>query len=318
MRPALSIALEHKARYCVTAMHTRTLRANILLLLTAAIWGSGFVAQRSGMDYVGPMTFNAFRFALGALSLVPLVIWHHQRGVAAISPGVSRRFALLGPCIAGAALFGGVSLQQIGLMYTTAAKAGFITGLYVVIVPFIGLILRQRPGVGGFVGTFFAAIGLYLLSVTKDFTLAPGDAFVIAGAVIWACHVHVLSWLSPKLDGVRLAFGQFSVVSLLCFVCAFIFEDITVASLSAGWLPIVYGGIMPVGVAFTLQVIAQKDAPATHAAIILSMEALFAAIGGWLILDETLTPRGMVGCALMLTGMLTAQLWPDKKAAATA
>lgn len=296
-------------------MQNRTLRANLLLLLTAAIWGSGFVAQRSGMDYVGPMTFNAVRFAIGALSLIPLAIWQHGRGVAALSPGVPKRFLLLGPCLAGFALFCGVSLQQIGIVYTTAAKAGFITGLYVVLVPFYGLAFGQRPGMGGFIGTFFAACGLYLLSVTDGFSIAPGDMYVIAGAAMWAGHVHVLGWLSPKIDGVRLALGQFTTCSILCFACAFLFEDITLSGIAAGWVPIVYGGIMPVGIAFTLQVIAQRDASPTHTAIILSLESLFAAFGGWLILDETMTMRAMFGAALMLCGMITAQVWPEKRPA---
>ncbi|NJB68949.1 drug/metabolite transporter (DMT)-like permease [Desulfobaculum xiamenense] len=299
-------------------MNARILKANILLLVTAAIWGSGFVAQRSGMDYVGPMTFNAVRFAIGALSLLPLLIWHDRKGIPAVSPGVKPNFIFLGALAAGTALFCAVSLQQIGMIHTPAAKAGFITGLYVVIVPFLGLALGQRPGVGGFIGTAAAAVGLYLVSVTKDFTIAPGDTYVIIGAVLWAGHMQVLGWLSPKLDGVRLAFGQFAVCSVLCTASALAFEDVTLAGIAAGWIPIVYGGIMPVGVAFTLQIIAQKDAPPTHAAIILSLEAVFAAFGGWLILGETLTTRAMFGCALMLAGMLAAQLWPERQPATAA
>lgn len=278
------------------------------------VWGSGFVAQRSGMDYVGPMTYNAVRFAIGALSLLPL-IWFMSRRITPRPPGDTgnRAFALRGALIAGSILFCGVALQQVGLVHTTAGKAGFITGLYVVLVPFFGLIVRQKPGTGGFVGALLAAAGLYYISVTDDFSLAPGDAWVIACAVFWAVHVLVLGWLSPRVDCVRLAAGQFAFCSFLHFIAALILEDISWAALSAGWFPIVYGGIMPVGVAYTLQVVAQKDAPPTHAAVILSLEAVFAALCGWLVLDETMAPRTTLGCTLMLTGMLAAQLWPKPK-----
>lgn len=292
-------------------MRTRVVKANLFLLVTAMVWGTGFVAQRSGMDYVGPMIFNAVRFAIGAVSLIPLVVWSSRRGrVMPAEPQATRGFAIRGAMLAGSILFMGVALQQVGLIHTTAAKGGFITGLYVVFVPFLGLLVGQRPGLGGALGAAVAAAGLYLLSVTEDFTLAPGDAWVLASAVFWAIHVLVLGWLSPRMDCIRLAAGQFAFCSLLHFIAAFITEEVTWASLMAGWFPIVYGGIMPVGVAYTLQVVAQKDAPPTHAAVILSLEAVFAALGGWVILGESMDARGMFGCALMLSGMLVAQLWP--------
>jgi len=293
-------------------MQTRVLKANLFLLVTAMIWGTGFVAQRSGMEYVGPMIFNAVRFAIGAVSLLPLVILSARRGtVQPDAPSTGKGFALRGAMLAGTILFLGVAFQQVGLVHTTAAKGGFITGLYVVFVPFLSLLIGQRPGLGGVIGALVAAGGLYLLSVTEDLTLAPGDALVLVSAVFWAVHVLTLGWLSPRMDGIRLACGQFAFCSILHFIAAFATEDITWASLMAGWFPMVYGGIMPVGVAFTLQVVAQKDAPPTHAAVILSLEAVFAAIGGWLLLDETMTGRAMVGSALMLAGMLVAQLWPS-------
>ncbi|WP_461210643.1 DMT family transporter [Desulfocurvus sp. DL9XJH121] len=296
-------------------MRSRVLKANILLLLTAMIWGSGFVAQRSGMQYVGPMIFNALRFAIGALSLVPLILWSSHRAPACQPGGPpSTRFVLRGTLVAGCVLFLGVALQQVGLVHTTAAKGGFITGMYVVLVPFLGLFLGQRPGLGEGLGAAAAVCGLYLLSVTDEFSLAPGDGWVLASALFWAVHVHVLARLSPHMDCVKLACGQFAVCSLIHFVAAFLTEDVTLAALKAGWLPIVYGGIMPVGVAYTLQVVAQKDAPPTHAAIILSLEAVFAALCGWLVLSETLTARALAGCALMLAGMLAAQVRPQSQA----
>ncbi|MCK9240394.1 DMT family transporter [Desulfocurvus sp.] len=296
-------------------MQARVLKANIFLLITAAVWGSGFVAQRSGMDYVGPMTYNAVRFTIGALSLLPLIWILTRRGLSGPAPTpAGRALARRGALVAGAVLFCGVALQQIGLVQTTAGKAGFITGLYVVLVPFFGMAVGQRPGTGGVLGALLAAAGLYYLSVTDGFSLAPGDLWVVACAVFWAVHVHILGWLSPRVDCVRLACAQFAVCSAIHWVAALLAEDISWAALCAGWFPIVYGGIMPVGVAYTLQVVAQKDAPPTHAAVILSLEAVFAALCGWAVLGEVMGLRTALGCALMLAGMLLTQLWPARRA----
>jgi len=288
-----------------------SLRANFLLLTTAAIWGTAFVAQRVGMESVGPFTYNGVRFALGVLSLLPLIAWQARRGPAATPatrPG--RRIALWGALAAGLVMFGGVSLQQVGLVYTTAGKAGFITGLYVVFVPLLGLFWGQRPGLGGWVGALAAAAGLYLLSVTESFTLAPGDGLVLIGALFWAGHVLLLGYLSPRVDAVRLAAGQFAVCAAASLLVALACEEVTWAGLWAAAWPIAYGGCMSVGVAYTLQVVAQKDAKPTPAAIILSLESAFAALAGYVLLDELLGLRGLAGCALMLGGMLAAQLWP--------
>lgn len=290
------------------------LRANLLLLLAAAIWGTAFVAQRVGMESMGPFTYNGVRFALGVLSLAPLLAAQSRRGPAAVPAGPrDRGLAVAGALAAGLVMFGGVTLQQVGLLSTTAGKAGFITGLYVVFVPILGLLFRLRAGFGGWIGALLAAAGLYLLSVTARFTLAPGDGLVLLGAVFWAGHVLLLGFLSPRVDPVRLAAGQFAVCSLLSLACAAALEEITWAGLAAGAAPIAYGGIMSVGVAYTLQVVAQKHAAPAPAAIILSLESAFAALAGFLLLGEVLTLRGLWGCALMLAGMLAAQLWPRSK-----
>jgi len=183
----------------------------------------------------------------------------------------------------------------------------------VVIVPFMGLVLGQRPGAGGVLGATAAVAGLYLLSVTEDFRLQPGDGLVLAGAFCWAAHVHVLGWLSPRMDCIRLACGQFLFCAVLSMAWALAVEDVTWAGIWAGAWPIAYGGVMSVGVAYTLQVVAQKDAKPTPAAIILSMEAVFAALAGWLYLDEILGIKELSGCALMLAGMLMAQLRPGRR-----
>jgi drug/metabolite transporter (DMT)-like permease len=292
-------------------MDKNTFKSDILLLLTAMIWGVAFVAQRVGMDFVGPFTFNGVRFALGALVLLPFIAAARLKRPSGYNPvPVKKRTDSIAPgAAAGVVLFFGSSLQQMGLVYTTAGNAGFITGLYVVMVPMIGLIWRYRPGAGTWIGTVLAASGLYLLSVTDSLDLAPGDSLVLMSAVMWAIHVLIISWLSPRQDPLVLACSQFAVCSLLSLITAADIESITLEGLRSAMIPILFGGVLSVGLAYTLQVVAQRNAPPAHAAVILSLEGAFAALGGRLLLAEYLTARGYAGCALMLTGMLVSQLW---------
>ncbi|HSV93940.1 MAG TPA: DMT family transporter, partial [Desulfobacterales bacterium] len=210
--------------------------------------------------------------------------------------------------LAGTVLFGGAILQQAGLVWTTAGKAGFVTGLYVVLVPLAGLPWGQRPGWSRWLGAGLAAAGLFLLSVTRSFTLERGDLLVLVGALFWTTHVHVLGWLSPRTRVIALSCVQFAVCSVLSAIAWIIAEPIAARPLLDAAIPILYGGLVSVGVAYTLQVVAQRNAPPAHAAIILSLETVFAALGGWLVLGERLSPRGLAGCALMLGGMLCSQL----------
>ncbi len=289
-------------------MKDGTLKADILLLLTASIWGFSFVAQRVGMDYVGPFTFNAVRFALGSVSLLPLILLLQKRQTDIERKSDNSKSVWFGGLLAGGALFVGASLQQAGLVYTTAGKAGFITGLYVVIVPLLGLFWRQRPRSATWLGAILAAIGLYFLSINEEFTISLGDFLVLLGAFFWAGHVLLIGWLAPRTDSLKLAAAQFAVCSLLSFLTALAIETMSFASIWQAALPIFYGGIGSVGIAYTLQVIAQRDAHPAHSAIILSLEGLFAAIGGWILLGEVLSLRGMLGCAMMLTGMFFSEL----------
>ncbi|MCG8426993.1 MAG: DMT family transporter [Chromatiales bacterium] len=277
-------------------------RADALLLLTAIIWGTAFVAQRVGMDHMGPFAFNGARFVLGSLSLLPL-LWFFP------SKQTSPRSTLFFACgVAGVMLYAGSSLQQIGLVYTTAGNAGFITGLYIVLVPFFALFWRQKTHSYTWFGAVLAVIGLFILSVTDELVLAYGDLLELIGAFFWAGHVLVIGHFTQRVDSIRLAFGQFAVCALLSLLSALLWEEIDFQVIQTAWVPIAYAGLLSVGVAYTLQVIAQKEAPAAHAAIILSMEAVFAAVGGWLLLDEMLGVRGLIGCGLMLCGMLVSQL----------
>ncbi|MER2558991.1 MAG: DMT family transporter [Candidatus Competibacter denitrificans] len=285
----------------------KALKAEFLLCLAAMIWGSAFVAQRLGMAHVGPFTYNGARFLLGALSLLPLLMIRQR--VSFPTQSGNRWSILLGALLAGLLLFAGASLQQVGIVYTTAGKAGFITGLYVVLVPILGLLWGQRTPWATWVGIVLAVVGLYLLTVTEDLTLAKGDGLVLISAFFWAGHVLVIGWLSGKhIEPIMFAWIQFMVCAVLSLMVAVVVEPIRLAGLEGAALPILYGGVLSVGVAYTLQVVAQRDAPPAHAAIILSLETVFAVLAGWVVLQETLSNRGLIGCGLMFAGMLSSQL----------
>ncbi|MBN2128960.1 MAG: DMT family transporter [Sedimentisphaerales bacterium] len=290
-------------------MQTRTLKSDSLLLLAAFIWGTAFVAQRKGMDHVGPMTYNATRFAVGVVTLMPLILILRCRGVIA-RRRAKRRFLLAGGALAGLALFGGASFQQMGLLYTTAGKAGFITSLYVVLVPLMGLFLGHRCGWFLWLGVVLAVAGLYLLSVTESFTIGRGDLLVLVSALFWAVHVQLIGYLAKRGSPLRIACVQFLVCSGLSLVVAALTEEIALGAIRAATIPILYGGVLSAGVAFTLQVVCQRTSPPAHAAIIMSLETVFAALAGWLMLSERLVLRDIAGCALMLAGLMVVQLPP--------
>ena len=292
-------------------MNIQTVRSNALLLITAAIWGFAFVAQRVGMDYLGPFTFNAARFILGSLSLLPLVLISRDQRPASenILPRPGWKPVVFGGFSAGFMLFMGISLQQVGLVYTTAGKAGFITSLYVVLVPILALFWKQSTNAGTWIGAVLAAVGLYLLSVTGKFTIEIGDLLEFFCAFFWAGQVLIIGWLSPRIPSIKLAFTQFVVCAVLSLLVAVVFENISWDGLRQAAWPILYGGILSSGVAFTFQIIAQRHTHPAHASIIMSLEGAFAALGGWLLLSEILSLRGLLGCGLMLGGMLISQLW---------
>ncbi len=281
--------------------------ANLLLLLTAAIWGFGFVAQVLGMNYLGPFAFIGARFLLGALSLLP-VIWYLQRHQSRERP--SAGYLLFASCVLGSILFVASSFQQVGLLHTTASNAGFITGMYMVFVPIFGLMLGMATGLITWVGCLVAACGLYLLGVDDQYQMGYGDLLQLAGASIWALHILAIDHFTKHAPGLLLACGQFVICAVLGILVSITLgsETTTVEQLMSAGPTLVYAGIITVGVAYTLQVIAQAKANPVHAGIILSLEAVFGAIGGYLILDEWLNARQLVGCGLMLLGMILSQL----------
>ncbi|MCH8033847.1 MAG: DMT family transporter [Bacteroidetes bacterium] len=274
------------------------------------LWGFAFVAQRSGMEFVGPFTFNALRFTLGGISLIPLLLINRKRKFnnEPILPLSSKKILLRGGIIAGVILFLGASFQQGGIVYTTAGKAGFITGFYIILVPILGIMFKQKTSAAIWLGAVIALAGLYLLSVQENFSIGLGDLLVLASAFFWGFHVLVISRFSPKTDPIQLAFFQFMLCAFFSLIASLVIETTTIQNIFDASVPILYAGVVSVGIAFTLQVIAQRDAHPSHAAIIMSLEAVFALIGGWIVLDEIIPLRGLIGCGLMLTGMIIPQI----------
>lgn len=250
---------------------------------------------------MGPMVFNTIRFGLGSVILYPVFRKH-----------INRKY-LKQAVFAGSILFAGAALQQWGVVYTTAGKAGFITGLYIVFVPLLGLFTRHKEGKKLWAGILLSLAGLWFLSFSQGFrSVNPGDVLVLAGAVMWALHVRLIGRYAEKFHAGGFAVVQFSTVTILSAVAALILRE-SWGGITEGWLPLAYSGFLSVGVAFTIQIFAQKKVKPAPAAMIMSLEAVFAAIGGCFILKETLTPPELAGAALMFAGMIVAQLPGRKK-----
>lgn len=286
-------------------MNSQKIQADLMLLLVACIWGFAFVAQRLGMESLGPFGFNTLRFLLGACSLLPLLFLFKRS-----DHSTNNRTLVISGTLAGLVLFAGASFQQAGLVYTTAGNAGFITGLYIILVPIIGLALGQTTTINTWAGGVFAVLGLYILSFRDLSAINFGDILELLGAACWAIHVLLIAKLAPKLDNLRLAIIQFAVCAVCSGLVAMTIEpdSFTLDNAINSWAPIAYAGLISVGIAYTLQIFAQRHAPPAHAAIIMSLEAVAAACGGWLILEEQFSTLGILGCGLMLFGMLLSQL----------
>ncbi len=285
-----------------------------ILLLTAMIWGFAFVAQRVGADYVGGFTFNGIRFALGSLSLIPVILIFEKKEKDSEIHTTKLRSSILVGIVAGVILFIAAALQQYGIEITrSAGKAGFITGLYTVLVPVFGIFMKKKTNFNIWLGAVLAVVGLFFLCVTEEWKISYGDGVLLLGSVFWAFHILIIDRFVDRIYSLRFASIQFAICSFLGIVCALLFETIAFDAIKLATVPILYGGLMSVGVAYTCQIIGQKSADPTYASIILSTESMFAAIGGVLILNEALSLRGYVGCALMFAGIIVSQIAPKNK-----
>lgn len=291
-----------------------------MLMLTALIWGSAFVAQSVGMDYIGPFTFNSIRCLMGALVLLP-VIWvlgrKNRKKVAGVQGSHTqtgredKKTLWIGGILCGIALAAGSSFQQVGLLYSSAGKAGFITALYILIVPILGIFLGKKVGIKIWAGVVIATVGIYFLCMKEGFHIVFGDLLMMAGALLFALHILIIDYFAPRADGVKLSCIQFFVSGIFCGVPMLIWEKPTTGAILAAHLPLLYAGVLSCGVAYTLQVIAQKDADPTVASLILSLESVFAALTSWAIMHETRTPKELLGCVLVFIAIILAQL-PEK------
>jgi drug/metabolite transporter (DMT)-like permease len=292
-------------------------RANLLMLLAAIIWGSAFVAQRLSLDAIGPFLFTGLRFLLGSAVVLALCLRPAARTSRFELAALVHRPKEALPGIAlGLVLSVAISMQQIGLQYTKVANAGFISSLYVVIVPLVGAAFGHRTRAATWLGALLAAVGLYFLSVKSSFEVRSGDLYQLGCAIVISFQVLLVGRFARSRDALALAFVQFVTCGVLCLAVALAFEPLHAQALARAWPSIVYGGALSVGVGYTLQVVAQRDAAPAHAAIIFSMEGVFAALAGWVALGETLSARALGGAALMLAGLVVCQCWPSGPARA--
>lgn len=280
----------------------------LMLLLTAMIWGSAFVAQSVGLDYVGPFTFNSVRSLIGGLFLIPCILLLQKAGYKRpeSAPG-TRKDLILGGVVCGVILAVASSLQQIGIGYTTVGKAGFITALYVILVPILGLFFRKRVAPLVWVCVALSVAGLYLLCMSGTASLGKGDILVLLCAIAFSFHILAIDHFSPLVDGVKMSCIQFLVCGVLCAIPMLALEHPVPAAILAAWKPILYAGVLSCGVAYTLQVVAQNRTDPTVASLILCMESVFSAVFGWLLLRQALSVREVTGCALMFAAILLAQ-----------
>lgn len=288
----------------------KNLKGNLILLLTAMIWGTAFVFQSDGMKYLGPYTFNMSRTLLAAVVLIPVIFGFKffEKRSGNIKP-VNYKITFIGGFFCGLALAVASTLQQIGIVSTSAGKAGFITALYVIIVPIIGMFLGTKHPKKIWICVALAIIGFYLLCIKSGFTLSSGDAFVLACAVGFAVHIIVIDYFLEKgADALIMACAQFWAAGLIMLIPTFIFENPTIDGIVAARYSILFTGIMSSAVAYTLQIIGQRYTTPTLATLIMSLESVFAALAGWLILGENLSLKELCGCALVFIAVILAQV----------
>ena len=318
-------------------MNSKKMRSNLMLLLTAFIWGVAFVAQSVGMDYVGPFTFNAVRNFIGAFVLllfIPLIDKANQKSAALpgttesdIPSGTSdistsgnaassdKKALIIGGILCGIFLAIASSFQQMGIAYTTVGKAGFITAMYIVIVPILGLFVGKKVRLIAWVSVGLSVVGLYLLCMTESFSLGKGDILVLICAFCFSFHIMIVDYFSPKVDGVRMSCIQFFTCGIICGIPALLTESPNLPSILAAWQPILYAGALSCAVGYTLQIVAQKNTDPVIASLLMSLESAFSLLAGWVILHQYLSPKELCGCLLMFAAIMLSQI-PEKKPAA--
>lgn len=301
------------------------MKSPLLLLLTATIWGVAFVAQSVGMDYVGPFTFNSVRSMIGGIVLIPCIfllnkingneeeLFVEKKTKSSRNRAEERKNLIIGGIMCGILLCAASNFQQMGIIYTSVGKAGFITACYIILVPILGMFLGKKTKISIWLSVIMAVIGLYLLCMTDSIRINQGDFLILICAFLFACHILVIDYFAPKVDGVKMSCIQFFVCGLLSAVPMFLLEHPTMAALLQAWQPILYAGVMSCGVAYTLQIVGQKNMNPTVASLILSLESCISVLAGWVILHQKLTVRELTGCVIMFGAILIAQLSEKKE-----
>lgn len=291
-----------------------SLRSSAMLTLTALIWGVAFVAQSEGMNYVGGFTFNACRFIVGGMVLIPCIFFLRRVNgdqwakLDRTEQAKRRKTGITGGICCGVFICLGSTFQQFGIAQTTVGKAGFITSLYIIIVPILGLFLRKKVGLNIWVSVGIAALGMYLLCITEGFAISRGDFLVFLCAIGFSLHILVIDYFSPKADGVVISCVQFFTAGIISGVLMFFFERPTWDAVMAAWAPVLYAGVMSCGVGYTLQVVAQKDVEPTIASLIMSLESVFSLLAGWVLLGQKMSPKELSGCVLVFGAIVLAQV----------
>ncbi len=297
-------------------MKKQTITSSLLLFLAAIIWGVAFVAQSVGMEYMGPLTFNAARFLVGGIVLLPFALYGEVKQWKAISTEGGRKSqlktTLLGGLCCGIAIYTASTFQQYGILYTSVGKAGFITALYIVLVPIAGLFFRKKPRKLVWICVSIAIVGLYLLCINESLTVNFGDILMLGCAIVFTGHILVIDHFSPKANGVTLSCIQFLFSGIVSLIGMFLLETPTWDGIIMGALPILYAGVMSCGIAYTLQIIGQKHVEPTIASLILCLESVVSVLAGWILLHERLTSRELLGCLLMFVAVILVQL-PKKE-----
>jgi len=291
-------------------MHTKA-RSNLLLLLAAFIWGVAFVAQSVGMDYVGPFTFISVRNFIATIVLLPCIKILDRCNRFAEGTGSNccgGKTLIIGGIVCGVCLSVASSFQQIGINYTTVGKAGFITAMYIVIVPILGFFIGKTVRLIAWVSVAIAVVGLFLLCMTESLSFSRGDLLVLICAFCFALHILCIGHFSPKVDGVRMSCIQFFTCGILCGIPAMIFESPDIRSIFAAWVPILYAGALSSAVGYTLQIIAQKNTEPVIASLLMSLESVFSVLAGWVLLHQKLSAREMLGCLVIFAAIVLTQL----------
>ncbi|MCR4925632.1 MAG: DMT family transporter [Clostridiales bacterium] len=298
------------------------LKNALMLFCAAAIFGTTFVAQDVAGELIGFFTFNAVRCTVGCIFLIPCIVIidcinkknskkKNNDAIIKVNGKITKQLIVGGVCC-GIALFAAINLQQLGIGYTTAGKAGFITALYIVIVPLLKIFLKQRVKLFIWISVVLAVAGFYFLSITDGFSIEKGDLFVLLCAIVFAVHIILIDYFAPRVDGVRMSWIQFVVCAILSAICMFIFEKPDIHIILTAWKPILYSGICSCGIAYTLQILGQKGSDPTISSMIMSLESVISVLAGWAILKQALSVREIIGCILVFVAIIIAQL-PDKK-----